>query len=135
MYKRQLYTYLYTKRVVRTRHAGVGGEDFFYLSRDDVKEHEIPNEYLYPLLPSSRYMRYFTFTEEDWKELYLGKKRGKGKEKCFLFVAHKPRDQLPREVLDYIRKGETEIRLKKGIHRGEPVSRSCLLYTSPSPRD
>jgi len=117
-YGNMLYTVLYTRRVVRTRHAGVGGEEFFYLTEERARQHRIPTEFLYPLLPSSRNARFFTFTKDDWDEL-----RKAGGE-CFLFLCHRSRNQLPREVQDYIRLGETEIRLSKGIHRGEPVSRS-----------
>lgn len=59
------YSYLYTKGVVRTRHAGVGGEDFFYLSEEDVKRYGIPKEYIHPLLPSSDYLEFFTFRKDD----------------------------------------------------------------------
>jgi hypothetical protein len=113
-----VYTILYTKRIVRTRHAGVGGEGFFYLTEDITSKHKIPREYLYPLLPSSRYMNFFTFTKDDWEKL-----KNEGAE-CYLFVCHRPRHEIPQQALKYIKLGETEIKLLKGIHRGEPVSKS-----------
>jgi type I restriction-modification system DNA methylase subunit len=113
-----LYTVLYTRRVVRTRHAGVGGEEFFYLTDDDVRRHGIPQEFLVPLIPSSRYIPFFTFTREDWERI-----RREGTE-CWLFLCHRPRNELPPQVLRYIQLGETEIKLTKGIHKGEPVSRA-----------
>ena len=113
-----LDTILYTRKIVRRRHAGVGGEEFFYLTEDKVAQREIPREYLYPLLPSSDYMNFFTFTKEDWERL---KENGA---ECYLFVCHKPRHELPQKVLEYIKLGESKITLAKGIHRGEPVSRS-----------
>jgi type I restriction-modification system DNA methylase subunit len=113
-----VYTILYTRRIVRTRHAGVGGEEFFYLTEDIAGKHKIPREYLYHLLPSSRYMNFFTFTEDDWMKL---KNEGT---KCYLFVCHRPRHEIPQQILEYIKLGETELKLLKGIHRGEPVSRS-----------
>jgi hypothetical protein len=113
-----VYTILYTRRIVRTRHAGVGGEEFFYLTEDAVSKNEIPKECLYPLLPSSRYMNFFTFAKDDWEKL---KNEGA---KSYLFVCHKPRHEIPQQVLKYIKLGETEVKLLKGIHRGEPVSKS-----------
>jgi len=113
-----LYTVLYTRRIVRTRHAGVGGEEFFYLTEERARNHGIPQEFLVPLIPSSRYMEFFTYTREDWDRI-----RREGAE-CLLFLCHRPRNQLPQQVLRYIQLGETEIVLTKGIHRGEPVSRA-----------
>ena len=92
------YSYLYTKRIVRTRHAGVGGEDFFYLSEEDVKRYGIPKDYIYPLLPSSDYLQFFTFGKDDWEKI-----RRKGRE-CYIFIAHKPLNQLPDKVREYIKK-------------------------------
>ena len=117
-YGNMLYTILYTRRVVRTRHAGVGGEEFFYLNDEDMRRHGIPQEFLVPLISSSRYMQFFTFTREDWERI-----RREGA-KSWLFLCHRPRNELPQQVVRYIQLGETEIRLAKGIHRGEPVSRS-----------
>jgi hypothetical protein len=113
-----VYTILYTRRIVRTRHAGIGGEEFFYLTEYIASKHEIPREYLYPLLPSSRYMNFFTFAKDDWEKL-----KDEGTE-CYLFVCHRPRHEVSQQVLKYIKLGETEIKLLKGIHRGEPVSKS-----------
>jgi len=113
-----LYTVLYTRRIVRTRHAGVGGEGFFYLTEEEARNHGIPQEFLIPLIPSPRYMNFFKYTKEDWDRI-----RREGA-KCLLFLCHRPRDQLPQQVLRYIRLGETEIVLTKGNSRGEPVSRA-----------
>jgi hypothetical protein len=113
-----VYTILYTRGIVKTRHAGVGGEEFFYLTEDEASKYGIPRELLYSLLPSSRYMNFFTFAKDDWEKL---KKAGV---ECYLFVCHKPIYELPQQALKYIKLGETEIKLLKGIHRGEPVSKS-----------
>jgi|LJSS01.1.fsa_nt_gb type I restriction-modification system DNA methylase subunit len=118
IYGNLLYTLLYTRRVVRTRHAGVGGEEFFYLTDANASRHAIPQEFLVPLISSSRHMQFFSFAREDWKMI-----RGEGGE-CWLFLCHKPRDELQPEIVRYIQLGETEVRLAKGIHRGEPVSQS-----------
>ncbi len=117
-YGNTLYTVLYTRRIVKTRHAGIGGQDFFYLTEDEARKHGIPREFLHPLIPSSRYMKFFVFREDDWKDI----KSNEGK--CYIFMAHKPRTQLPQQVLNYIKLGETIIALRKGIYKGQPVSRS-----------
>jgi type I restriction-modification system DNA methylase subunit len=117
-YGNTLYTVLYTRKVVRTRHAGVGGEAFFYLTDEDAQRHDIPQGFLVPLISSSDHMRFFTFTKEDWERI---KREGA---KCWLFLCHRPRGELQPQVLKYIQLGETEIILTKGIHKGEPVSRS-----------
>jgi type I restriction-modification system DNA methylase subunit len=113
-----MHTVLYTRRVIKTRHAGIGGEEFFYLTYDRASQYNIPQEFLVPLLPSSKYMNFFTFTKNDWERI-----KNKGAE-SLLFLCHRPRNELSQQVLKYIQLGETEIRLAKGIHRGEPVSKS-----------
>ena len=96
----------------------VGGNEFFYLNEDRVRQLGIPKECLYPLLSSSRYLRFFTFVQQDWEEL-----RREGKE-CYLFLCHRPRNELPSQVLRYIQLGEgpnAQIRLKR--RPGEPERR------------
>jgi hypothetical protein len=63
-------------------------------------------------------MNFFTFAKDDWEKL-----KSEGTE-CYLFVCHRPRHEVSQQVLKYIKLGETEIKLLKGIHRGEPVSKS-----------
>ncbi|MGC9012693.1 N-6 DNA methylase, partial [Thermogladius sp.] len=70
----------------------VGGEEFFYLTEKRARELGIPEEYLYPLLPSSKYMRFFVFNKDDWEGL-----KGQGVE-CYLFLCRKPRRELPESV-------------------------------------
>jgi type I restriction-modification system DNA methylase subunit len=109
------------------RRPDVGGEEFFYLTKNRVKELNIPDKYLHeclhPLLPSSRYAKFFTFTEDDWKALVEN-----GVE-CYLFLCHKPRADLPDSVRRYIEMAEgpnATIRLRRrpGEHEGRPVSES-----------
>jgi type I restriction-modification system DNA methylase subunit len=113
-----LYTVLYTRRIVKAKHAGVGGDKFFYLSEKDVEKYGIPREFLYSLVANAKNLPYFTFTKEDWENLR------KGEARCHLFLCHKPRNALPPQVLRYIHLGETEIKPSKGIHKEEPVSRT-----------
>jgi len=88
----------------------VGSSDFTYLSPSKVKAFELekysyPNVSLddaiiYPAITSSRDTIYFTFTEDDWKELY------KNDKKCYMFICHRPLDKLPEGIVNYIRRGE-----------------------------
>jgi type I restriction-modification system DNA methylase subunit len=100
------------------RRPDVGGEEFFYLTEDRARELGIlQEECLHPLIPSSRYLRYFTFTKEDWEGLR------RGGVKCYLFLCHKPRGELPETVRRYIQLGEgpnAQIRLRR--RPGEPES-------------
>ena len=82
----------------------VGGESFFYLTDADASAWGLLPDWVHPLLPSSRYAKTFIFTKEDWEAI-----REKGGE-CWLFVAHK-RD-LPSNVRDYIKHGETNVYLR-----------------------
>jgi type I restriction-modification system DNA methylase subunit len=87
-----------------------GASDFAYLSPTKVKQFKLerfsyPNAPLdqaivYPAITSARDPVYFTFTEDDWKGLYDRDKE------CFMFICHKPKNKLPKEVLEYIRWGE-----------------------------
>ena len=105
------------------RRPDVGGNEFFYLTEDRARDLGIPQEYLHPLIPSSRYLRYFTFTKEDWEGLR------RGGVKCYLFLCHKPRGELPETVKRYIQLGEgpnAQIRLRRrpGEPEGGPVNES-----------
>ncbi|HIQ10413.1 MAG TPA: hypothetical protein EYH26_00340, partial [Pyrodictium sp.] len=106
----------------------VGGEKFFYLSISDVQRYRIPSEYLHPLIPSARYLKFFTFGKEDWETLK------RNNVKCYLFLAHKPRHLLPDAVRKYVMLGEganAQIRLRRrrGEKVGKPVSESVASQT------
>ncbi|MEM1557825.1 MAG: N-6 DNA methylase [Thermoproteota archaeon] len=87
-----------------------GASDFAYLSPSKVKRFNLekycyPNVALdkaivYPAITSARDPVYFTFTEDDWLKLY------KEDRECYMFICHKPKDKLPREVLEYVKWGE-----------------------------
>ena len=118
-----VYSYFASKGVVRGVR-DVGGEEFFYLAEKRVGEYGIPRDYLYPLLSSPDYMKFFTFTGDDWEEI---KRAGK---ECYLFLAHKPRNQLPEPVRRYVELGERDsdqggIALTKGKNRGRAVAKSA----------
>lgn len=98
--------------------AGVGGEHFYYLDDLSLKNYKLDKyigTYCIPLLETSDYMKFFIFTENDWST-----------NKRYLFLANSPRSSCPREVEDYIRLGETEIKLAKGPNKGQPVSKSSV---------
>jgi len=80
---------------------GTGADRFFYLSKQDVNKWNIPDICLSQLLVRSRYSKFFTFINDDWKRL-----NNSGKP-CYAFVCHKPRTSLPKEVKEFIRWGET----------------------------
>jgi len=116
--------YLYLTSVGKVRGVrNVGGEDFFYLTEDRVRNYNIPQECLYPLLPSPRYLRFFTYTYNDWE----GVRRERVE--CYLFLCRKPRSELPESVRRYIQLGEgsnAQIRLRRrpGELEGRPVNES-----------
>jgi len=112
----------------------VGGEEFFYLTEEGANSYGIPKEHLYPLLPSSEYMKFFAFTEDDWKKIRYG-----GGE-CYLFLAHKPRSELPESVRNYIELGEKDanrggIALTKGKNRGKAVAASAASQARKEHRE
>ncbi len=112
----------------------IGGEEFFYLTEERAQQLSIPREFLYPLLPSSRHMRFFTFTRDDWEELRRG-----GLE-CYLLLCRKPRNELPENVRRYIQLAEgpnAQIRLRRrsGEPEGRPVSESRASRTRAEHRN
>jgi type I restriction-modification system DNA methylase subunit len=101
---------------MKGRGAGVGGEDFYYLSEEEVRKYHLDKyvgSYLYPLISSPAELKHPMFTAEDW-----------GKE--FIFVANEPFTQLPAEVQEYVKLGESIIIITKGPNKGKPVSESSV---------
>ena len=86
---------------------GTGCDAFFYLNESDVKEWGL-DDYTYSVLTSSRYSKTFIFTKNDWKRL---RKDGK---KCYIFMVHMPKNQLPESVRKYIEYGEKEVKTRSG---------------------
>ncbi len=110
------------------RRPDVGGNEFFYLTETRIKQFKIPQEFLYPLLSSPRYLKFFTFSKEDWEELR------RSDVKCYLFLCHRPRNNLPESVRRYIELGEgsnAQIRLRRrpGESEGRPVNESLASQT------
>lgn len=101
----------------------LGSSEFHYLSPSKIKEYglnkwsypdaPLKDALVYPAITSARQTNFFTFTEDDWKEMH------KSDDRCYMFVCHKSREKLPKEVADYIRWGETECRTKlRGTRKG-----------------
>jgi len=55
-----------------------------------------------PAITRSQWIKTFTFTRDDWEELRRG-----GKD-VYLFICHKPRGELPSEVEEYVKWGESD---------------------------
>jgi hypothetical protein len=100
----------------------VGASEFVYLSPSKLNEFNLssyayPNVNLeealiWPAITSARQVNFFTFNEDDWKKMLTND------EKCYMFIGHKPRSKLPKEVKEYIRWGETECRTRIRESRG-----------------
>jgi hypothetical protein len=101
-YGNATYLFLASRKKVKGPR-NLGSKEFFYFNEEKVRKWGV-SDFVYPALTSSRYAPYFTFTDRDWKEL-----RDRGAD-CYFFMCHKPKDALPKQVLDYIRWGETECR-------------------------
>jgi type I restriction-modification system DNA methylase subunit len=119
-----VYLVLTSQRIIKGVR-NIGGETFFYLTERDAKNKRLIPDWIYPLLPSSNYMCYFTFNKDDWDSI-----RGSGKE-CYLFLAHKLLKDLPEEVKCYIAEGESSIylRRKKGEEKAKTVNQSQASKT------
>ncbi len=85
----------------------LGSNLFFYLTKGRVEEWKL-YEYVRPVVTSSRYTKWFTFTEKDWKHL---EESGIA---AYVFICSKRKSELPQNVKDYIRWGETECVIKGG---------------------
>ncbi|MFN3804484.1 MAG: class I SAM-dependent DNA methyltransferase [Pyrobaculum sp.] len=116
-------TYLYlasTGKIRGVRNPGAG--EFHYLTPSKARGFNLdmwayPNKPLeealvYPAITNARQVRYFTFGEEDWEELC------KADERCYMFIGHMPRHQLPKDVEGYVKWGETKCRTKIRGSRG-----------------
>ncbi|MDI6847914.1 MAG: N-6 DNA methylase [Candidatus Bathyarchaeia archaeon] len=113
------YSYLASRgKVSGTK--DLGAKDFFYLDESKLQRHGL-KDYAYPALTSARYAKWFTFTKQDWERL---KKKGSP---CYFFMCHEPRDKLPKNVLDYIKWGETECRtMIRGTRGGGKIASQAL---------
>jgi hypothetical protein len=94
-----------------------GSSEFYYLSPSKIKEYRLEpfvrdRNILHEAITSAEHAKFFTFTKDDWKELKRNDKR------CYMFIGHVRRGEAPKEVKEYIKMGETEIRTKIRETRG-----------------
>jgi len=81
----------------------LGTKQFFYLAKNDIAPKGL-QRYVHRALPSVRYAKFYSFGEDDWTTI------ADNGGPAYFFMCHKPRNDLPRSVLNYIRWGETECR-------------------------
>jgi hypothetical protein len=90
--------------------AGSGADTFFYLTPSNVAKHDLDEylgTYVYPALTSARHAKYFTFTKADWEQLRRDDRE------CYMFICHKPLQELPSKIKNYINWGKTECRVSE----------------------
>jgi len=98
----------------------LGANAFFYFDEKILRQYAL-EAHAYPALVSARYAKWFTFTKQDWEKL---RKRGS---RCFVFICHKPKEGLPKNVLEYINWGETDCRTTiRGTRGGGKVCSEAL---------
>ncbi|RLG01980.1 MAG: hypothetical protein DRN49_00165 [Thaumarchaeota archaeon] len=109
-----LYSYLASKRIVGGT-VDLGSNEFFFFTPLKAKDWNIPEKYLYPAIASSRQLKWFTFRKKDWEKLR------DNDSKCYIFICHEPRENLPDSVRKYIKWGETEctLRIRRSRTRGQ----------------
>lgn len=95
------------------RRPDLGAKEFFYFSEEKKNNRRIPDRYLAPAITRSQYVKAFTFTQDDWNKL-----KESGNKNVYIFICHEPIEHLPREVLGYIKWGETECRTRIRGTRG-----------------
>jgi type I restriction-modification system DNA methylase subunit len=102
----------------------LGAKEFFYFSEGKIADwnekvegfEEAIRPYLVPAITASKYVKTFTFTNEDWEEI---RKRGEGgRANAYILVLHEARERLPPQLQSYIKWGETECRTKIRKTRG-----------------
>lgn len=81
----------------------LGTKQFFYLVKDDVPTKGLQG-HVHRALPSARYAKFYSFDAEDWNKLV------EREAPSYFFMCHKPKNELPKSVRDYIHWGETECR-------------------------
>jgi SAM-dependent methyltransferase len=88
----------------------LGAKEFFYFSEKKIdKWQKVHSQFrsriidcLVSAITRSQWVKTFTFTRDDWEEL-----RRSGKD-VYLLICHKPRGELPNEVKEYVKWGESD---------------------------
>jgi type I restriction-modification system DNA methylase subunit len=102
------------------RRPDLGAKDFFYFNTGKIESWEeklkgfrdAVKPCLVPAITASRYVKTFTFTEEDWRAV-----EDAGQDSYILMV-REGREKLPYHLLEYIKWGETECRTRISKTRG-----------------
>jgi hypothetical protein len=110
------------------RRPDLGAKDFFYFSESKIEEwkrkvegfSDAVRQYLVPAITASRYVKTFEFTYGDWERIRDKVARGEEERKAYAYilVAHENRENLPQQLQEYIRWGETECRTRIRGTRG-----------------
>lgn len=110
----------------------LGAKEFFYFSNKKINEwvKKVSNfsnavkRCLTPAITRSPWVKTFTFRRNDWEVLHEANKD------VYLFVCHKPRNELPHEIRNYVEWGEsdecrTKIRGTRGGGRKCSEAEAC----------
>jgi hypothetical protein len=111
------------------RRPDLGAKDFFYFSRDKIDDwdakvkgfKEAVMKYLVPAITASRYVKTFIFTEKDWMKIRERREEERGKSKypnAWILVLHEDRNNIPQQLQEYIKWGETECKTQIRATRG-----------------
>lgn len=93
----------------------LGPKEFFYLNKDKMEQRNL-KDYTYPALTNVRYNKFLTFTKSDWKK--IEEESGN----CYFFMCRKSRANLPKDVRDYVKWGESDCKTKvRSSRRGGKV--------------
>ncbi|MBA2376668.1 MAG: SAM-dependent methyltransferase [Actinomycetota bacterium] len=113
------------------RGVATGANGYFCLSREEAQIHNIPEDYLVPVVTQTRTVQNYKLDLADMGRL------GDDGRKVWLFTCRGRREDAPKEVRDYIESGERQklherslLKLKKGkwymVERREPPP---ILFT------
>ncbi|MFZ8809310.1 MAG: HsdM family class I SAM-dependent methyltransferase [Pyrobaculum sp.] len=92
------------------RRPDLGAKEFFYFSDKKIDKWQTVHsqfrckimDCLVPAITRSQWVKTFIFTRDDWEELRRNDKD------VSLFICHKPRGELPNEVKEYVKWGESD---------------------------
>lgn len=113
------------------RGVATGANSYFCLSREEARQHNIPKDYLVPVVTQTRTVQNYKLDLADIGRL------GEGGRKVWLFNCRIRKEDAPQEVRDYIEMGEklklherSLLKLKKGkwhmVERRDPPP---ILFT------
>jgi adenine-specific DNA-methyltransferase len=98
-----------------------GSNDFFHLSKDQVREYGIPKPFLKRSLLRSGIAKGLRVSEADWREL-----RDRGEKVYLLSIPRIEEERLPEGVIEYLKKG-----MKADVHRAYKCAVRKPWYSVP----